>query len=414
MSVKKIFATPLEPHTWFDAFESAEERAFRAQVREFAWANFEHQRDDCDAKFRCKHLLPLVAEAGYLATLVAKEHGGEGQGLGYSVIIAQEMGGVIPSLAAYRAVNGNFVSKPLEEFGTPDQIDRFLRPLCAAEITTALAISEPTAGSDVGGIQTRAVRDGDSWVINGFKQHISGGAEADFILVYAVTDPEASLSSRLTAFIVPTSVPGVDPSDEEQTMGVRGMSHTRVRLDDVRIDDSLRLGAVGEGLRIMFFGLAAERIDISARALGCGTRAFEEARAYAAERHQFGKPLRALQAVSHKISQMRTTIDAGRLLVLRAARLYDEVLATRGPEEASEACNEESSIAKLFCGEQMFWVCDTAMQVFGGLGYEQGTAVEAMFRDTRVFRFGGGTDEIQRHIIQRDEYKRLSAARGTN
>jgi alkylation response protein AidB-like acyl-CoA dehydrogenase len=109
MGVKKIYATPLEPHTWFDAFESAEERAFRARVREFAWANFEHQRDDCDAKFRCKHLLPLVAEGGYLATLVAKEHGGEGQGLGYSVIIAQEMGGVIPSLAAYRAVNGNFV-----------------------------------------------------------------------------------------------------------------------------------------------------------------------------------------------------------------------------------------------------------------------------------------------------------------
>src|SRR5438094_946305 len=302
MSVKKIYATPHEPHTWFEAFESPEERRLRAEVREFAWANFEHQRDDCDAKFRCRHLLPLVAEQGYLATLVAKEHGGEGQGLATSVIIAQEMGGVIPSLAAYRAVNGNFVSKPLEEFGTAEQIDRFLRPLCAAEITTALAISEPTAGSDVGGIRTRAVRDGDSWVINGFKQHISGGAEADFILVYAVTDPEASLSTRLTAFLVPTATPGVDPSDEESTMGVRGI---------------------------------------------------------------------------------------------------------QGPEEASEACNEESSIVKQFCGEQCFFVCDTAMQVFGGLGYEQGTAVEAMFRDSRVFRFGGGTDEIQRHIIQRDEYKRL-------
>jgi butyryl-CoA dehydrogenase len=410
--MKKIYATPCEPHTWFDAFETPEERAFRAEVREFAWSNFESQRDDCDAKLRCKHLLPLVAEHGYLATLVAKENGGEGQGLARSVIIAQEMGGVIPSLAAYRAVNGNFVSKPLEEFGTPEQIDRFLRPLCAAEITTALAISEPTAGSDVGGIQSRAARDGGSWIINGFKQHISGGAEADFILAYCVTDPEASLSSRLTAFLIPTSTPGVDPSDEESTMGVRGMSHTRVRLEDVRIDDSLRLGDIGEGLRIMFFGLAAERIDIAARALGCATRAFEEARAYAGERTQFGRPLRAHQAVSHKIAQMRTTIDAGRLLVLRAARLYDEVLVSRGPEEASEACNEESSIAKLFCGEQCFFVCDTAMQVFGGLGYEQGTAVEAMFRDSRVFRFGGGTDEIQRHIIQRDEYKRLSAARG--
>lgn len=409
--MRKIYARPHEPHTWFDAFETPAEQDFRAQVREFSWANFEHLRDEIDAKQRCKHLMPMLAEAGLIGTLVKKEYGGEGQGLAMSAIIGQELGGVIPSLAAFRSVNGNFVVKPVEEFGSPEQIDRFVRPVMKGEWTTALAISEPNAGSDVGGIETRAVRDGSGWIINGFKHHISGGTESDYILVYAVTDPDASLSTRLTAFLVPTSTPGMDASEPEATMGVKGLSHSRVRLEDVRVDDDVRLGAVGEGLRIMFFGLSAERIDIASRALGCGTRAFEEARAYAAERHQFGKPLRALQAVSHKISQMRTTIDAGRLLVLRAARLYDEVLVTKGPEEASEACNEESSIAKLFCGEQCFWVCDTAMQVFGGLGYEQGTAVEAMFRDCRVFRFGGGTDEIQRHIIQRDEYKRLSASR---
>src|SRR2546423_15698453 len=128
MSVKKIYATANEPHTWFEAFETPEERALRAEVREFAWANFEHQRDDCDAKFRCKHLLPLVAEQGYLATLVAKEHGGGGQGLGISVIIAPEMGGVIPSPAAYPAVNGNFGSQPLGEFGAPGPTDPFLPP----------------------------------------------------------------------------------------------------------------------------------------------------------------------------------------------------------------------------------------------------------------------------------------------
>ncbi len=409
--MQKIYARPQEPHTWFDAFETSEERAFRAQVREFSWANFEHLRDEIDVKQRCKHLMPMLGDAGLIGTLVKPENGGEGQGLAMSAIIGQELGGVIPSLAAFRSVNGNFVVKPVEEFGTREQIDRFVRPVMKGEWTTALAISEPTAGSDVGGIQTRAEGDGRGWVINGFKQHISGGTESDFILVYAVTDPEASLSSRLTAFLIPTATPGMDASEPEATMGVKGLSHSRVRLEDVRVDDDVRLGEVGEGLRIMFFGLSAERVDIASRALGCATRAFEEARAYAGERHQFGKPLRALQAVSHKIAQMRTTIDAGRLLVLRAARLYDEVLVSKGPEEASEACNEESSIAKLFCGEQCFWVCDTAMQVFGGLGYEQGTAVEAMFRDSRVFRFGGGTDEIQRHIIQRDEYKRLSASR---
>jgi alkylation response protein AidB-like acyl-CoA dehydrogenase len=411
MSEQKVFAAPLEPHTWFDAFETPDERALRARVREFAWANFEHQRDEVDVKLRCNHLMPLLGEQGLIGTLVAKEYGGEGLGLGPSVVIAQELGAVIPSLAAMRAVCGNFVSKPIEEFGTAEQIDRFLRPIMRGEITTALAISEPGAGSDVGGIAMRAERDGEGWLLNGFKHHISGGSESEFILVYAVTSPEASLSERLTAFIVPTATPGVDASEPEATMGVKGLSHARVRFDDVRIGDDLRLGQVGEGIRIMFFGLAAERIDIAARALGCAMRSFEEARAYAGHRVQFGKPIRTHQAVSHKISEMRTIIDAGRLLVLRAARLYDEVLVAKGPEEASEACNEESSIAKLFCAEHGFRVCDMAMQVFGGLGYEQGTAVEAMFRDSRVFRFGGGTDEIQRHIIQRDEYKRLSAAR---
>jgi alkylation response protein AidB-like acyl-CoA dehydrogenase len=414
VSPRKTFAGPHEPHTWFDAFESPEERSVRKEVRAFAWEQFEHLRDETDVKMRSNQLMPLLGERGYIGTMVATQHGGAGQNLATSVVIGQELGGVIPSLAAMRAVCGNFVAKPLEEFGTTEQIDRFLRPVMTGEITTALAISEPGSGSDVASIAMTARRDGTTWILNGTKQHISGATESGFMLVYAVTRPEASSSDRLTAFLVPTDSPGVDASEPEATMGVRGLSHARVQFDDVRIDDDLRLGEEGEGLRILFFGLSAERVDIASRALGCATRAFEEARAYADAREQFGKPIRAFQAVSHKVSEMRIIIDAGRLLVLRAARLYDRVLREKGAEHASEACNEESSIAKLFCGEKCFWVCDTAMQIFGGLGYEQGTAVESMFRDSRVFRFGGGTDEIQRHIIQRDEYKRLALARESN
>jgi butyryl-CoA dehydrogenase len=405
------FAQALEPHTSFDAIETDTERELRAQVREFAWSELEPLRDDVDARRRCKHLMPLLGERGYLGTLVSPEYGGTGMGLAASVVIAQELGGVMPSLAAFRAVCGNFVAKPLEEFGTEVQQDAFLRPLMTGTATTALALSEPTAGSDVAGIATQAIRDGGSWVIEGEKQHISGAAESDFMLVYAVSDDDAGLSDRLTAFIVPTDTPGVDVSREEDTMGVRGLSHTRVRFSSVRIDDDLRLGDVGQGLAIMFFGLAAERIDIAARALGCAQRAFEEARAYAAEREQFGRAIRTNQAISHLIADMRVTIDAGRLLVLRAARLYDAVLEVEGPERASTLCNEESSIAKVFCANHGFKVCDAAMQILGGIGYERGSAVEAMFRDARVFRFGGGTDEIQRHIIQRDEFARLTQAR---
>jgi alkylation response protein AidB-like acyl-CoA dehydrogenase len=248
-------------------------------------------------------------------------------------------------------------------------------------------------------------------VLNGQKHLTSGATESDFMLVFAVTEPQAPNSERLTAFLVPTKSPGVDASQDEPCMGLRGLSHAYVSFDGVHVDDYMRIGAVGEGHRIMTFAFAAERVDIAARALGCATRAFEEARAYSAHRETFGRAIRSYQAVSHKLADMRATIDATRLLILRAARLYDEVLESHGPEKATEACNEESSIAKLFAAEQSFRVCDQAMQILGGVGYKQGAAVESMLRDSRVFRFGGGTDEINRHVIQRDEYRRLERAR---
>jgi alkylation response protein AidB-like acyl-CoA dehydrogenase len=309
-----------------------------------------------------------------------------------------------------RAISSTFVAKPIDEFGTADQVERFLRPLLTGEVTSALTITEPHTGSDVANLKTLARRDGDGWVIDGAKKHISGAAEAEFLLLYAVTDQDAPVSQRMTAFLVPTSAAGVTIRPEN-TMGVKGLSHTEIDLTGVRIDDDCRLGEIGDGMRIVYFTLAAERIDIAARALGCAVRAFEEARAFSAVRGRENRPISSFQAISHRLADMRATIDAGRLLVLRAAGLYDTVLAQSGAEEANRICDEESSIAKLFCGYESFRVCDDAMQIFGGLGYENGSAVEAMFRDSRVFRFGGGTDEIQRHIIQREEYRKLRESR---
>lgn len=406
------YARAQEPHTWFDCFETPEERELRAEVRAFAWEKLEPLREEIDAKGRCDDLMPMLGERGWIGTLVRSEYGGTGLGLGASVVIAEELGGVVPSVAALRAVCGVFVAKPMEEFGTSEQIDRWLRPLMTGEYTTAVAMTEPVAGSDLAAMQTRAVREGDGWVLNGTKKFISGASESNFILCYVCTDPDAPAHGRLSAFIIPTHTPGVDVSRAALTMGVKGLSHSYVQLDDVHLGEEHLLGEVGGGLRMLEFLLSAERIDIAARALGCGMRAFEEARAYADQRMQSGRPIRKFQAISHRIADMRATIDAGRLLVLRAARYYDHVLAESGPETASTACNEEASIAKLFCPERSFWVCDQAMQILGGHGYETGTAVEAMFRDVRVFRFGGGTDEIQRHIVQRDDYRRFHDSRG--
>jgi alkylation response protein AidB-like acyl-CoA dehydrogenase len=405
------YAQAVEPHTNFDAVESEANRALRKRVRDFAWAEFESRRVEIDAKERCHELMPLLAEQGLIGTMIAKDKGGEGLGLEASVAVAQELGGVVPALAAMRAISGVFVGKPLEQFGTADQHDRFLRPLLRGEFTTALAITEPHTGSDVARLTTKATRDaGGGWVLNGAKKHISGSTESEFMLVYAITADSAPITSRMTAFLVPTATDGVS-TRPENTMGVKGLSHSEVDFDNVFVEDANRLGEIGDGMRILYFTLAAERIDIAARALGCATRAYEEARAFSAVRGRAERPIRQFQAISHRIADMRTTIDAGRLLVLRAARLYDQVIATHGAEEANRVCDEESSIAKLFCGKESFLVCDDAMQIFGALGYENGTSVEAMFRDSRVFRFGGGTDEIQRHIIQREEYRALSESR---
>lgn len=411
MADSMTYARVNEPHTWFDCFETPEERALRAEVRAFAWEHFEDLRDEIDAKGRCDHLMPLLGERGYLGTLVRPEYGGTGLGLGASVVIAQELGGVIPSLAALRAVSGVFVAKPLEEFGTPTQIDQWLRPIMTGEYTTAVAMTEPQSGSDLAAMRTTAVRDGEGWVLNGAKKFISGAAESNFILCYVTTNPEAGPHQRLSGFIIPTDHPGVDVSHAALTMGVKGLSHSYVYLNDVRLGPEHLLGQPGDGLRMLEFLLAAERIDIAARALGNATRAFEEARAYADVRHASGRPIRKFQAINHRLADMRATLDAGRLLVLRAARYYDQALAEHGAEAASRICNEEASIAKLYCPEKGFWVCDQAMQIMGGHGYEQGTAVEAMFRDVRVLRFGGGTDEIQRHIVQRDDYQRFHQSR---
>ncbi|MCD2195320.1 acyl-CoA dehydrogenase family protein [Actinomycetospora endophytica] len=407
---RMTYAAVHEPHTDLAGLERPDETTLREQVRAFAWDRLERRRGEIDEKRLSRELIPLLAEQGYLATLVAPDKGGSGLGLGASVAIARELGGVVPSLAALRAICGNFVAKPIEEFGTTEQIDTWLRPLVRGEITTSLAITEPASGSDVAHMTTTATRDGDGWVLHGAKKHASGAAEADIVLIYAATEPEAAASRRLTAFLVPTDRPGVSISPDTY-LGLRGLSHAEIELDGVRLDDAHRLGEVGEGLRILYFGLAAERIDIAARATGCASRAFEEARAFSADRGLPGRPIRAHQGVSHRIADMRTTIDAGWLLTLRAARLYDRVLAEQGPEEANRVCDEESSIAKLFCARESFAVCDSAMQVMGGLGYEYGTAVEGMFRDSRVFRFGGGTDEIQQHIIQREEYRRFRTSR---
>ncbi|MEX2194338.1 MAG: acyl-CoA dehydrogenase family protein, partial [Thermoleophilaceae bacterium] len=361
------------------------------RVRALARTRLDEARDRVHGPGRSREFVGELARDGLMGTLMPEAIGGEGLDLAHSNVVSQEIAAASPSLGAMRAISGVFVAVPVLGFGSRDQIERWLAPVCSGEHTLALGISEPDAGSDVRGITTRARRDGGDYLIEGMKHYISGASEAAGILTYCVTDPNADIDRRLSAFIVPTNVAGLDASEAIPTMGLRGLTHARVRYDGARVSAADRVGDEGDGLAVMRHGLDPERIDIASRSLGCGTRAFEEACDHAARRRQFGKPLRAFQAVSHDLADMRVLLDAAALLVLRAARLYD-----RG-----EPCTTEAAIAKLFAAERSHEVCDRALQVLGAVGYTEGNPVELVTRDVRALRFGGGTDGMMRHVIQR-------------
>lgn len=374
------------------------ELKWQALAQEFADSVLERDRAGLEQPGAARRLMPELGAAGLIGTLLPAEYGGAGLSLVHNTVIQEVLSGSAPSLAAMRAVSAVFVPVPLMQFGTDAQKARWLPGIAAGESTSAIAFTEPDAGSDLGGMTTTATPATSGYTLNGHKWYISGSTEADFILVYAVTAPDAPIESRLSAFLVPTSLPGVDAATGIETMGMRGLSHAQVRFRDVHLSRDDLLGEIGQGYEIVNYGLAPERIDIAARAVGCAHRAYREALRYAGQRRQFGRPIRKFQAVSHRLADMCTTVSASRLLVLQAARQFD----------AGEPCQREAAMAKLHAANEGFKVCDDAMQILGALGYTKEIyPVELLFRDIRVLRMGGGTDEIMRHIIQREEYLAL-------
>lgn len=401
-------ATIDEPHTWMEGLHSEQEQQLRREVRRFAWETLEPERVAMGDAPDCRRLLIEIGARRLIGPMLATTVGGRGLSMTASAIVVEELCRTFPGAAVLASLSGVFVGKPIDRFGSDELRDALLPELISGQRVAALALTEPDAGSDVTRITTRAVRDQSGWRLDGVKHLVSGALESELLLVYAVTDPEARPSHRFTAFVVATRTPGVTVSPMPLGLGLRNVSLGMVRFQQAWIADDAVLGQVGLGMAVMQSGLATERIDIAARALGAATRAYEEARRYAATRIQFDHPIRDFQAVSHRLAEMRVSLDAGRLLLLRATRCYD-ALAASGVEDPTDACLEEVAIAKLHCAERGHQICDHAVQILAAMGVLQGSVVESMLRDSRIFRIGGGTDEIQRHIIQREEYARLEA-----
>jgi alkylation response protein AidB-like acyl-CoA dehydrogenase len=280
--------------------------------------------------------------------------------------------------------------EPLHLFGTEQQKQEYLVPLARGEKIGAFGLTEPQAGSDAGATRTRAVRDGDEWVINGQKALITNGSVADVVVITAKTDPEKG-TRGISSFIVEKETPGFQPGRDEKKMGLKGSVTSQLFFEDCRIPAKNLLGKENEGFKQFLATLDAGRIAIATMAVGLAQGAFEKTLAYAKERVQFGRPIAEFQAIQWMIADMATEIEAARLMVSRAAWLKEQ-----GAEFTKEA-----SMAKLFATEMSERVCHKAIQIHGGYGYVQEYEVERMYRDQRLCSIGEGTNEIQRLVIAR-------------
>jgi alkylation response protein AidB-like acyl-CoA dehydrogenase len=321
---------------------------------------------------------------------VPDEWGGTGADhVAYAMAI-EEVAAADGACSTIMSVHNSVVCMPVLRFGDVAQKERFLRPLARGAMLGCFCLTEPQAGSDASALQTRARRDGDHWVLDGTKQFVTSGARADLAIVFAVTDP-AGGKRGISAFLVPTSSPGWAVARLEDKLGQRASDTAQIRLDGVRVPADMMLGAEGEGYRIALANLEGGRIGIAAQAVGMARAAHEAALAYAKERHSFGQPLVAHQAVAFRLADMATRIAAARLLVLDAARKRD----------AGAPCLTEASMAKLFASEIAEKVCSDAIQIHGGYGYLADFPVERIYRDVRVCQIYEGTSDIQRLVIAR-------------
>jgi alkylation response protein AidB-like acyl-CoA dehydrogenase len=275
-------------------------------------------------------------------------------------------------------------------FANAAQKERFLKPLARGDMLGAFCLTEPHVGSEAGGLRTTARRDGDHYVLNGVKQFVTSGKNADVAIVMAVTDPDAG-KKGISAFVVPTATPGYTVARIEEKLGQHASDTAQILFEDCRVPLANRLGEEGMGLKIALSGLEGGRIGIASQSIGMARAAFAAALAYAKERVAFGKPIFEHQAVQFRLAEMATQIEAARQLVHHAAALKD----------AGEPCLKEAAMAKLFASEMAERVCSAAIQIHGGYGYTADFPVERIYRDVRVCQIYEGTSEVQKILIGR-------------
>jgi alkylation response protein AidB-like acyl-CoA dehydrogenase len=333
---------------------------------------------------------------GLMGIEVPEEYGGAGLDTIAYVLAMEEISKVDASHGTIMSVNNSLVCHGLLKFGTEEQKQKYLVPIASGQKIGAYSLTEPMSGSDAGTMKSRAVRDGGHYVINGRKSWVTSAPVADLIILFTMTAPEKK-HKGITAFVVETDQPGFSRGKSEPKLGIRASATSEIVFDNYCCPAENRLGEEGEGFKIAMTVLDAGRIGIAAQALGIAEAAYEASLAYAREREAFGSKIGEFQGIQFKIADMKTRIEASRLLI------YNAALAKERSKHSGERYTLESSMAKLFASETAMFCAHQAVQIHGGLGYSKELPVERFFRDAKITEIYEGTSEIQRLVIARGE-----------
>ena len=338
-----------------------------------------------------------MAKAGFLGIPVPKELGGQGCDVLTYAMCVEELSKVCGTTGVIVSAHTSLCVDPIVTFGTPEQKAKYVPDLASGKKLGAFGLTEPGAGTDAQGQQTKAVLDGDEWVLNGSKCFITNGKEADVYIVIAVTgtvEKRGKLMKEISAFIVEKGTPGFTFGTKEKKMGIRGSSTYELIFQDCRIPKDALLGQKGKGYNIAMHTLDGGRIGIAAQALGLAEGALERTIAYVQERKQFGRAIGAFQNTQFQLADMATKVEAAKMLVYKAAKAKDQFNA-----DGKTSYSVEAAMAKLYAAEVAMEVTTKAVQLHGGYGYIREYDVERMMRDAKITEIYEGTSEVQRMVI---------------
>jgi alkylation response protein AidB-like acyl-CoA dehydrogenase len=374
-----------------------ERQLFREGVRTFVEREVLPRAEELDRHGEFPHeLFGRLAELGYLGIRYPEEVGGQGADFAFACVLYEELAAGSLSLAAICAMQSLMGTAFVYQFGTPDHHERYLAPALRGEKIATFALTEPGAGSDLGGIRTQARRDGDEWVISGNKTWITNAPVAAFLTVGAKTSDEPGLGN-IALFLVDASNPGFSVGKPIEKLGTRSTLTSEVAFDDCRVPADALLGGEGEGVKNVGGMLAQIRVMTAALSVGLGRRALTDAARYAAEREAFGKPIGVHQGIAFKLADMSTDLYVAQLATYDAAERV----------AAGQPVAREAAMVKLFASEACIRICDEATRIYGGYGFAMEYPVQRYLRDSRFLLYGAGTSEILRQTIGRDVLKNL-------